>query len=92
VTAIAFGPVPSRRLGRSLGINNILDITAVHPMREDAVADLLARTGQGWPVVEELVRDGRLARREHAGRTFFVRRFARPAPVAAASATPERVR
>ena len=23
VTAIAFGPVPSRRLGRSLGINNI---------------------------------------------------------------------
>jgi wyosine [tRNA(Phe)-imidazoG37] synthetase (radical SAM superfamily) len=71
---------------------DLLAITAVHPMREDAVADLLARTGQGWPVVEELVRDGRLARREHAGRTFFVRRFARPAPVAAASATPERVR
>ena len=23
MTAIAFGPVPSRRLGRSLGINNI---------------------------------------------------------------------
>jgi wyosine [tRNA(Phe)-imidazoG37] synthetase (radical SAM superfamily) len=71
---------------------DLLAITAVHPMREDAVADLLARTKQGWPVVEELVRDGRLARREHAGRTFFVRRFARPALVTAASATPGRAR
>jgi hypothetical protein len=60
-------------------------------MREDAVAHLLARTGQGWPVVEALVADGRLARREHAGRTFFVRRFARPAPVVTAGATPGRV-
>ena len=51
-TAIAFGPLPSRRLGRSLGINNILDITSVHPMREEAVADLLARSRQGRPVVE----------------------------------------
>ena len=70
---------------------DLLAITAVHPMREEAVADLLARTGQGWPVVEELVADGRLARCEHAGRTFFVRRFARPAPVATAGATPGRV-
>jgi len=70
---------------------DLLAITAVHPMREGAVADLLARTGQGWPVVEDLVRDGRLARCEHGGRTFFVRRFARPAPVATAGATPGRV-
>jgi wyosine [tRNA(Phe)-imidazoG37] synthetase (radical SAM superfamily) len=70
---------------------DLLAITAVHPMREDAVADLLARTGQGWPVVEELVADGRLSRREHGGRTFFVRRFARPASVAVAGATPGRV-
>ena len=90
-TAIAFGPVPSRRLGRSLGINNILAITAVHPIREDAVADLLARTGQGWPVVEELVADGRLSRREHRGQTSFMRRFARLALVAAAGAAPGRV-
>jgi anti-sigma regulatory factor (Ser/Thr protein kinase) len=61
-------------------------------MREDAVADLLARTGLGWPVVEELVQDGLLARREHGGRTFFVRRFARPVPGAAGGPTPGRVR
>jgi wyosine [tRNA(Phe)-imidazoG37] synthetase (radical SAM superfamily) len=58
---------------------DLLAITAVHPMRGDAVADLLARAGERWPVVEELVADGLLAKREHGGRTFFVRRFARPA-------------
>jgi wyosine [tRNA(Phe)-imidazoG37] synthetase (radical SAM superfamily) len=69
---------------------DLLAITAVHPMREDAVADLLARSGQGWPVVEELVADGRLSRREHRGQTFFMRRFARLASVAAAGAAPGR--
>jgi wyosine [tRNA(Phe)-imidazoG37] synthetase (radical SAM superfamily) len=54
---------------------DLLEITAVHPMREDAVADLLARTGQEWSVVEELVGEGRLGRREHRGRTFFARRL-----------------
>jgi wyosine [tRNA(Phe)-imidazoG37] synthetase (radical SAM superfamily) len=53
-------------------------ITAVHPMRREAVADLLARCGEGWSVVEELVAEGRLARREHGGRAFYVRRFGRP--------------
>jgi wyosine [tRNA(Phe)-imidazoG37] synthetase (radical SAM superfamily) len=56
---------------------DLLATTAVHPMREEAVAELLARCGQGWPVVEELIARGRLARREHLGRTFFVRLFAR---------------
>jgi wyosine [tRNA(Phe)-imidazoG37] synthetase (radical SAM superfamily) len=70
---------------------DLLAISAVHPMREDAVADLLARTGEGWRVVEKLVADGWLARREHGGRTFFLRRFARPASPATAEATPRRV-
>jgi wyosine [tRNA(Phe)-imidazoG37] synthetase (radical SAM superfamily) len=54
---------------------DLLAITAVHPMRAEAVAGLLARSRQGWPVVEALLAEGRLARREHGGRTFFVRRF-----------------
>jgi wyosine [tRNA(Phe)-imidazoG37] synthetase (radical SAM superfamily) len=69
---------------------DLLAITAVHPMREDAVADLLARSGQGWPMVEELVADGRLTRHQHRGRTFLVRRFGRPATAATAGATPGR--
>jgi wyosine [tRNA(Phe)-imidazoG37] synthetase (radical SAM superfamily) len=70
---------------------DLLAITAVHPMPEDAVADLLARTGEGWTVVEELLADGRLARREHEGRTFFVRCFARPAPAATGGEAPRSV-
>jgi wyosine [tRNA(Phe)-imidazoG37] synthetase (radical SAM superfamily) len=70
---------------------DLLDITAVHPMRGDAVADLLARAGEGWRVVEELVASGVLARREHGGRTFFVRRFGGEASNAIAGATPRRV-
>jgi wyosine [tRNA(Phe)-imidazoG37] synthetase (radical SAM superfamily) len=58
---------------------DLLAITAVHPMRQEAVKDLLDRSGEGWEVVERLVAEGRLARREHGGRVFFVRRFARPA-------------
>ena len=65
---------------------DLLAITAVHPMQEDAVADLLARTGQGWPLVEQLVSEGLLARREHQGRTFFMRRFARKTSAAAGAA------
>lgn len=53
---------------------DLLAITAVHPMREDAVAELLARAAAGWPLVEHLVSEGLLARREHQGRTFYMRR------------------
>jgi wyosine [tRNA(Phe)-imidazoG37] synthetase (radical SAM superfamily) len=56
---------------------DLLAITAVHPMREEAVDRLLARTGQGWPLVDALVAEGRLSRRAHHGATFFVRRFTR---------------
>jgi wyosine [tRNA(Phe)-imidazoG37] synthetase (radical SAM superfamily) len=58
---------------------DLVAITAVHPMRQEAVEDLLDRSREGWEVVERLVAEGRLARREHRGRVFFVRRFAQPA-------------
>jgi wyosine [tRNA(Phe)-imidazoG37] synthetase (radical SAM superfamily) len=59
---------------------DLLAITAVHPMRADAVSELLARAGQGWPVVEALVEEGLVARRDYRGHTFFSRRL-RPAAV-----------
>ncbi len=54
---------------------DLLSITAVHPMREEAVEKLLSRTGTSWSVVDNLVADGRLIETEHDGRKFFVRRF-----------------
>jgi wyosine [tRNA(Phe)-imidazoG37] synthetase (radical SAM superfamily) len=54
---------------------DLLSITAVHPMREEAVAALLAKAGADWGAVERLVDAGLLAAVEFAGRKFYVRRF-----------------
>jgi wyosine [tRNA(Phe)-imidazoG37] synthetase (radical SAM superfamily) len=54
---------------------DILSITAVHPMREEAVAELLAKAGAGREAVERLVAAGLVAAVEFEGRKFFVRRF-----------------
>jgi len=47
----------------------------VHPMREDAVSEFLARAGADWPVVRELVEQERLVETEYAGRKFYVRKI-----------------
>jgi wyosine [tRNA(Phe)-imidazoG37] synthetase (radical SAM superfamily) len=52
---------------------DLLAITAVHPMREVAVGDLLARNGAGWELVAGLVADGTLRVVEHAGVRFYLR-------------------
>ncbi|MEJ2210385.1 MAG: radical SAM protein [Anaerolineae bacterium] len=57
---------------------DLLSITAVHPMRRDAVDDYLARAGAGWPVVDRLVAQGELIEAEHGAHTFYLRRLRRP--------------
>jgi wyosine [tRNA(Phe)-imidazoG37] synthetase (radical SAM superfamily) len=54
---------------------DLLSITAVHPMRKEAVARLLSRTKADWSVVKELIDAGLLAEAQYAGKTFYVRRF-----------------
>jgi wyosine [tRNA(Phe)-imidazoG37] synthetase (radical SAM superfamily) len=54
---------------------DLLGITAVHPMRREAVAKLLSRAKADWAVVEELVEGGLLAEAQYAGKAFYVRRF-----------------
>ena len=54
---------------------DLLSITAVHPMREEAVSDYLARAGADWPAVHRLVAQGELVEVEHGGHTFYLRRF-----------------
>lgn len=55
---------------------DILNITAVHPMRKDAVLALLYRTGADWDVVEGLLARGLLIREEYQDQSFYLRRFA----------------
>jgi len=56
---------------------DLLRITAVHPMRREAVEALLARTGAGWDVVRGLVAEGLLVETKYEGHTFYARRLRR---------------
>lgn len=56
---------------------DILSITAVHPMQEEAVRELLNRTDSEWEIVHRLIKEEKLAEIEHRGKKFFVRKFTR---------------
>jgi wyosine [tRNA(Phe)-imidazoG37] synthetase (radical SAM superfamily) len=56
-------------------VSDLLGITSVHPMREDAVGDLLSRAGAGWSLVDRLIAEGSLVRVEYDDASFFVRRL-----------------
>lgn len=57
---------------------DLLNITGVHPMREDAVRELLRGSGSSWSTVERLVQRGELKPVEYHGHRFYVRRFPHP--------------
>jgi wyosine [tRNA(Phe)-imidazoG37] synthetase (radical SAM superfamily) len=52
----------------------LLGITAVHPMREEAVGQLLDRLGSDREVVQELINNGSLVELEYQGEKFYVRK------------------
>ena len=54
---------------------DMLSITSVHPMREDAVEAHLAPAGMGWAVVRRLVAQGKLVAVKHSGHTFYLRKL-----------------
>ena len=54
---------------------DLLSITAVHPMREEAVSEFLAQAGADRPVIHRLIAQGQLVETEYRGRKFYVRRL-----------------
>jgi wyosine [tRNA(Phe)-imidazoG37] synthetase (radical SAM superfamily) len=54
---------------------DLLGITAVHPMRLEAVERLLLRAGSDRSVVDKLVRQGKLTQTEYEGHTYYLRHF-----------------
>jgi len=57
---------------------DLLSITAVHPMRKDAVEQLLEKAGSNWSLVENLIRQDKLVELSYDGRRFYLRRIAKP--------------
>lgn len=58
-------------------VHDILSITAVHPMREDAMKKLLAKTGSSWDVIETLLRRQLITETRHEDHRYYVRVFDR---------------
>ena len=55
--------------------NDLLSITAVHPMREDAVNEFLMRAGADWQIVHRLMAQSQLVEAEYEGKKFYMRNF-----------------
>jgi wyosine [tRNA(Phe)-imidazoG37] synthetase (radical SAM superfamily) len=56
---------------------DLLSITAVHPMREDAVEQLLRNAGSNWGLVDRLIQQRMLVALEHEGNRFYLRRISK---------------
>ena len=54
---------------------DLLSITAVHPMRDEAVSEFLARAKADWAVVRKLICEERLSEIEYEGTRFYMRRL-----------------
>ena len=54
---------------------DMLSITSVHPMREDAVSEFLARAGADWPVVRNLTERDQLVEMAYEGHKFYMRKL-----------------
>ena len=55
--------------------DDLLSITSVHPMRDDAVAELLKRQGCNWDLVEALLEKKLLKEVKYENRKYYIRSF-----------------
>ncbi|HPD07521.1 MAG TPA: radical SAM protein [Candidatus Bipolaricaulis sp.] len=56
-------------------VQDLLSITAVHPMRKQAVQELLARDRADWEVVRRLLAEGKLVELTYQGERFYLRKL-----------------
>jgi wyosine [tRNA(Phe)-imidazoG37] synthetase (radical SAM superfamily) len=55
--------------------DDLLSITAVHPMREEAVAKFLENASTDWGTVQELIENGNLVKLEYQGKKFYMHKL-----------------
>jgi len=54
---------------------DLLNITAVHPMKKQAVEELLQRCNCNWDVINKLISEQKIIRSEYRGEIFYMRRL-----------------
>lgn len=52
---------------------DLLNITAVHPLKEEAVVELVKKTGSKWEDIEKLISDSKLIKTEYDGERYYMR-------------------
>ena len=57
---------------------DLLSITAVHPMRKDAVSEFLGRARGDWSAIHQLVAQNQLLETEYGGHKFYLRKLGKP--------------
>ena len=55
--------------------DDLLSITSVHPMREEAVIEFLRKADADWEIIEKLIADGSLVESEYQGKKFYMRKL-----------------
>lgn len=53
----------------------LLSITSVHPMREDAVKKFVSKVNAKWQIIENLVESNKLKRIMYKGENYFLKKF-----------------
>jgi len=56
---------------------DLLSITSVHPMKNEAVSIYLEKAGAGWNLVEKLLEEQKLKKLAYRGDTFYIRTLRR---------------
>jgi len=54
---------------------DILSITSVHPMREEALKDFLERAKSDWSTILKLINKKQLVETDYKGHKFYIRKF-----------------
>ena len=55
--------------------DDLLDITSVHPMREEAVREYLKKAGADWHIITDLIQRGSLVELAYQGKNFYMRKL-----------------
>ncbi len=58
-------------------VEDLLSITAVHPMREEGVLEILRKAKADWNIIDKLIEDGKLAETKYQGKKFYIRKLPR---------------
>ena len=56
---------------------DLLSITSVHPMREEALRDFLKRAKSDWSTILKLINKGQLVETDYKGNKFYIRKFSK---------------